>query len=104
MTTMLDVYEAAGAEVNDDRTMVSMKPGQMRPFEIVITVMPGAVEMIEGEPTKVTFDILLDPHLSIKEGPLGAVARELEYVESLTLPVDQVRIHKEDECANNGKR
>lgn len=57
-TTLIDVYEAAGGTVNEDRTMVTMDEGG-KPFKIELTVaMTGMEQSVDG--TTVTFGVLLD--------------------------------------------
>lgn len=94
-TTMLDIYEAAGWKVNQDRTAV-YTDGTLpnKAFEIVLKVVPIGVQMGEG-PDKVTFAIILDEETVIEQGLLGTTLHRLAYDEEITLPVNQVNIKKD---------
>jgi hypothetical protein len=94
MTDLIDIYEAAGAEVNVERNTVRFTPDMMKPFDIVLRVMPSAVEEISGEKAKITFDVYLDDEYVLgKTDPVhGTPVYTIPHEASLTLPVDQVRI------------
>jgi hypothetical protein len=91
-TKMIDIYEAAGGEVNEDRTMVTMKPPQ-KPFKIWVTVVPSEItyDHVEGESVK--FSVLLDDEWAVVSGRLI----HNTFGETLELPVSQVHIIKEEE-------
>lgn len=94
MTNLIDIYEAAGAAVNEDRTAVTLtseKP--LKPFEIVLTVFPHMIEQDGYGNEKITLAILLDDtHFIHSDGRYEIFS----YEEAVTLPVPQVRIHKEE--------
>lgn len=95
-TTMIDIYEAMGGEVNEDRTMVSMsKPGQYQPFKIELLVYASGYEMgADGE--RVNLQVLLHDSVVFDRTAWGQhVVRHIEHIEQLTLPVDQVNIIKD---------
>jgi hypothetical protein len=97
MTTIIAIYEAAGGTVNEDRTQASM-PEHMQPFDIVLRVVPISIEMKLNEPTEVEFQILLEDQPIIdKYKALGMTASNVRWVtydETVTLPVNQVRIQE----------
>jgi hypothetical protein len=98
VTTLVDIYEAGGAEVNEDRTQVSMVAGQMQPFEIVLRVVPIAVQMQHGQKDIVTFGVLLDDETVFGEPTvLGTPMRQIYHSTEVEIPVDQVRLLKNEQ-------
>lgn len=93
MTSMIDIYEAMGGVVNEDRTSVQIaSPG--KPFKIELLVMPNTFEMgADGE--FVTFAVLVDDGHIIEEGPLGVNVRNVYHDIDLRLPVESVNIKKD---------
>lgn len=91
-TTMIDVYEAAGGEVNEDRTMVTMNPPQ-KPFKIWVTVVPSEVTYDYDSGESVKFSVLLDDEWMVVNGRIV----HNTFGETLELPVSQVHIIKEVE-------
>lgn len=99
MTNLIDIYEAMGGVVNEDRTKVNINPVQSRPFYIRLLVMPSEFESFgSNEPEKVTFSIVLDDETFLGEtGFAGTPIHRRKYDEEITLPVTQVQIIKEEE-------
>jgi len=95
MTTLIDIYEAAGGKVNEDRTMVQMNTGAPTPFEIVLKVVPGVVEMDGLGNTDVTFHVLLDDRIVVNERAQSVSWQP--FISEVKLPVEQVRLLKADE-------
>lgn len=95
-TTMVDIYEAAGGVVNEDRTSVTISTPKS--FEIVLRVFPIGVESgMDGD--FVTFDVVLDDTVVFGEPTLlGTPYSELQNDASIRLPVDQVRILSKEEA------
>ena len=94
-TTLIDIYEAAGGEVNEDRTQVSMNPAQMKPFDIKLRVYPSAVTHdMDGE--RITFGILLDDEMTLEETAGGTLMHRHDFIAELEMPIAQVKILKED--------
>lgn len=97
-TTLLDIYEACGATVSEDRTSISFTAGALKPIDIVIRVMPTAVE-IPGmnEAEQVTFDVFVDDELAFGEHIpyIGTPYRIINRDTQIKLPVSQVKILKE---------
>lgn len=99
-TSLIDIYEAGGAEVSADRdsfTISSSKP--LKPFDIVLRVYPQSVTMGYGEPEQVTFGVLLDDEVSFDEiTPNAGLHRMLHHTfdEEVTIPVRQIRILKKE--------
>lgn len=97
-TTLIDVYEAGGAAVSEDRKSVTLKPNDMHAFDIVLRVYPIAVEHDGITKEKVTFGVILDDeyvlgkHIPYQGTPMHMIVHDAEIV----LPVDQIRILKED--------
>lgn len=94
-TTLVDIYEAAGAKVSDDRTMVTVSNKEpLKPFEIVLTVYPQAITQ-DGDGERVTFAVLLDDEYVIDKRLGRADIRWVSYSDTeIELPVSQIRIHK----------
>lgn len=100
MTNLIDIYEAGGAEVNEDRTMVTMTGERpLRPFDIILRVIPTGVEMMndDTELVKVTFAVLVNDEHTFKTTPMGTQVIQHSCEETLTLPASQVRLMKEGE-------
>lgn len=98
MTTLIDIYEAAGATVNEDRTKVSMVAGQMQPFEIVLRVVPMGIQMQQGQKDIVTFAVLLDDEWAIgTQTAAGTEMRQIYHGTEVEIPVDQVRLLKNEQ-------
>lgn len=96
-TTLVDIYEAAGATVSEDRKTVTMIPGQMKPFEIILTVYPTGIEMEDPYVEKITFDIILNSEVAFgKTGFAGTPMYQRFPEADFSLPVDQVRILKKE--------
>lgn len=90
-TTLLDIYEAAGCKLSEDRTSVEMNAGQqLKPFDIVVRVIPTIVEFNPKETERVTFSVILNPYVEVVSG----VTKFFDLDETLTIPVNQVRIAK----------
>lgn len=95
-TTMLDIYEAMGGVANEDRTQVSVTPGQTKPFDIVLRVVPATFELNSDGVEKVTFAIFLDDEFRFGDTtPAGTPMYTIQHEEEIQLPVSQVRILKE---------
>ena len=95
MTTLVDIYEAAGHQANEDRTQVDVSdPSVMRPFEIVLKVVPMALAFTYDRKETVTFAVLLDDEYVVSpDGRMKFISHETE----IEIPVDQVKIlTKED--------
>jgi hypothetical protein len=90
-TTMIDIYEAAGGKVNEDRTQVSMNP-PFEPFEIILTVLPAAIQYENEREPRIAFDVMLVKETQIN----GNMAYEYDHEARLELPVDQVRFAKKE--------
>lgn len=89
MTTLVDIYEAAGFKTNEDRTQVEMSAAQqMRPFDIVLRVVPTGVAFDYEGQEKVTFSAILRDGVTFNDGYMAFA----EYGFEFELPVDQVRI------------
>jgi len=88
MTTLLDIYEAGGAQVSEDRTKVELPVGAMQPFDILLRVVPAGISMEHGRADQVTFEVLLNDEYQINAGAYSVLYHEA----SVALPVDQVRI------------
>jgi len=89
VTTLVDIYEAAGFEVTEDRTRVMMSGvQQMRPFDIVLRVVPTGVAFDYEGQEKVTFSVQLHDGYRYDGGAMIFT----EYGFEMALPVDQVRI------------
>ena len=96
-TTMVDIYEAAGGLVSEDRTMVSIDASKQHPFEIVLRVYPTTHKMgVDGE--TITFGVLLDDEMMLEHGPGGTLMHHLYFDAEVTLPVSQVKILKKEEA------
>ena len=94
-TTLVDIYEAAGGTVNEDRTMVTMDARSHEYFDILLRVRITGVEHDSYGNTNVTFGVIIDSKHIIDTSFGGALMSQIDYNEELTLPVEQVRIHKE---------
>lgn len=93
-TTMLDIYEAAGFELSEDRQSVKMEGGQLaKPFDIVLRVVPETYEMVAGLPVKIGFRVLLKQSVNINGGTVTFTEHDV----LVKLPVDQVRILKKEQ-------
>lgn len=90
-TTLIDIYEAAGGKVNEDRTQVEVN-GAAKPFDIVLRVIPTAVNIDEVAGRSVTFAVLLDDTHHFEDNRHTWVEHEVD----ITLPIEQVRILKEE--------
>lgn len=90
-TTLIDIYEAAGAEVNEDRSMVSLRPEELKPFDITLKVYPYEVKLDPERGESVVFHVMLDDTFVV----LGGQVFYGEWDEQIELPVKQVRISKE---------
>lgn len=94
-TTMIDIYEAYGGVVNEDRTEVTLKGNENKPFKIELLVMPVSFETTGGEePESVTFGVLLNDEHSFSG---NGVINVRSYYEQIKLPVSQVKIIKEND-------
>lgn len=95
-TTLIDIYEAAGATVSEDRKMVSMTHGDLKPFKIELLVYPGMVEFdgLGGE--KITFQVMLEDEFVLGEPTYaGTPFHQVNHIAEVTLPVSQVKIINE---------
>lgn len=88
MTNLIDIYEAAGAKVNKDRTAVELPPS-FNSFEIVLRVIPAAISFQDGGKPEMTFSIMIEDGFRIEDGDR---VRWIEYSEEFTMPVNQVRL------------
>jgi hypothetical protein len=88
-TTMIDIMEAAGGAVSDDRTKVSGPPHPMEPFDIVVRVVPLAHEFSLEEPEMITFGLILNDEYTVYN---GRVLYSSEFNETIRMPVSQVCI------------
>jgi len=95
---MIDIYEASGGVVNEARTQVSMASGMpTKSFDIKLRVILTGVEydIVDGE--KATFSVILEDERRLEEDGIGgAILRFIEHEATLTLPVQQVHILKEE--------
>ncbi len=97
-TTIIDIYEAAGGEVSEDRTHVVLsKP---KPFKIELLVIPTAVETRYDAPDEVTFGVLLHDEVLFESDIMGHRVLDHSFDVSLKLPVQQVKIIKEEVDGN----
>lgn len=90
MTDLVDIYEAAGAKLNADRTAAELPP-VFNSFEIVLRVVPDSISFTDGEKPMMTFAIMLKEDLQVADG----IIRWVQYNETITLPINQVQILKE---------
>lgn len=88
-TTLLDIYRAAGVNVTEDGGHVSIPP-TLKPFEIILKVVPTGVSFDYDEPAYVEFDVLLSPDV-IED---GYGARHIDHDAQIKLPAHQVRIRQ----------
>lgn len=90
-TTLIDIYEAAGATVNEKRTHVT-NLNQIQPFDIVLRVIPTALHIDGRGLEEMTFGVV--PHSSVhfERVPEGTRAHEIQHCSEVTLPVNQVRL------------
>lgn len=90
MTTLIDIYEAAGFKVTKDRTQVEMSAAQqMRPFDIVLQVVPTGMSFNYEKKETVTFSVVM------KDGVWFGDDGRMSFVDygfEIEMPVDQVRI------------
>lgn len=101
-TTLVDIFEAAGGKVSEDRKSVVIDGANpLKSIDIVLRVYPRSVRIEQpyrdGKPEEyITFDIILDPGLRIGETTvMGTPIEEILYDEGFELPVAQVRLLKE---------
>lgn len=87
MTNLFDIYVASGATLSEDGKSVVVTPGQTKPFEIILTVIPIEMEF-DGDIESVTFSVLLDDTMQIQ----GNNVRHIEHYDTVKLPVSQVVI------------
>lgn len=102
-TTLLDIYEAAGARVSEDRTQVTMDSStRMEPFDIVLTVFPQSVHIEgAGAPEVIEFGVLLHDEVSFEDVPwMGTKVNQHHFDAKIEIPVGQVRILKKEQEAN----
>lgn len=98
MTNLVDIYVAAGGTRSEDGKSVTINPGQQKPFKIELLVFPKAIETSNGdEPDQVEFDVLIDDEYTFESTALGGIAHTHNYLETLKLPVSQVKIVEEKE-------
>jgi hypothetical protein len=102
-TTLLDIYEAAGARVSEDRTMVHFDSGSpLKPFEIVLTVFPQSIRIDGiGGPEVIEFGVLLHDEVSFEEVPyMGHKVIHHNFDANIEIPASQVRILKKEQERN----
>lgn len=94
-TTLVDIYEAAGCDVSEDRQSVSFDSGKvLQPFDIVLRVVPTGLEYYgNGGQVKMTFAV---PLRDDYDYGVGGQMNIFENTTDITLPVDQVRIMKKE--------
>jgi len=93
MTNLVDIYVAAGGTRSEDGNTVTINPGQQKPFKIELLVVPRTIEVSNGdEPDVVTFDVLIDDEYTFESTVMGGVAHTHNYLETLKIPVSQVKI------------
>lgn len=95
-TTMIDIYEAAGWDINTSRTQVTNDTQRMKPFKIEILVVPRSVTSQFAQEDIVEFDVLMDDTHFFEESPLGATVHVTQHLGTLEMPVSQVKIVKDD--------
>lgn len=91
MTTLIDIYEAAGAEINESRTAATISnglTGGLKPFNILLTVVPIEVETTYEGPERVRFRVLLDPEMVFD----GLRVQYMDHDEEIVLYPSQVKI------------
>lgn len=84
-TTMNDIYEAAGTIIENGVT-------RFKPFDIVLRVIPTAVEWHIESGERITFRVILADTYVQDNGTIYYTSNEPD----LTIPVNQVRIAKDD--------
>lgn len=92
-TTMIDIYEAAGCKVSEDRQSVVMDSSvPLQPFDIILRVIPSGLEFYGSNgQVKMTFAVPLHSEHDFTEfGRVDVFEHEAE----ISIPVDQVRIYK----------
>ncbi len=89
-TTLTDIYKAAGMTIEGDQILMT---GAIKPFDIVLRVSPTSIEMQDsGNSLRVQFNILLHNEIVIDQHRVY----EIDYDETITLPVDQVRLFEKE--------
>lgn len=97
MTELIDIYEAAGCKVSDDRRYVEPS-SDFQPFDIVLRVVPIEVRFDENRKGEVTFKLLLrSEHVRNAFGGPNLIDYDID----LTLPVNQIRILKNEPKENS---
>lgn len=102
-TTLIDIYEAAGAKVSEDRSQVTLNSeNPLKPFDIVLTVFPQGVHFEGvGAPEVVEFGVLLQDEVSFEHFPhLGTKVIHHNFDANIEIPVGQVRILKKEQEHN----
>jgi hypothetical protein len=92
-TTMIDIYEAAGYEVSEDRQSVVMDSSKpLRSFDIILRVFPSGLEYYGNSgQAKMTFAVdLRTEHDYSGFGQISVFEHEAE----ISIPIDQVRIYR----------
>jgi len=93
MTNLVDIYVAAGGTRSEDGKSVTIKPGPQKPFKIELLVIPKSIEVSNGdEPDQVEFDVLINDEYTFENTTMGGIAHTHNYLETLKLPVSQVKI------------
>ena len=93
-TTILDIYVASGGTLSEDGESVSLpKPGEAKPFDITLRVFPIGIEMPGmNQKELVKFAVHLKDEMVFNGPYLEHVYHDAE----LVLPVDQIRVVKEE--------
>jgi hypothetical protein len=92
-TTLIDIYEAAGYEVSEDRQSVVMDSSKpLKPFDIILRVIPTGLEYYGSNgQAKMIFAAQL--HGDYDYTHIGRVD-VFEHEAEITIPIDQVRIYR----------
>ena len=93
MTTLVDIYKAAGATVTDDGMIVGESMTSLNGFDIVLTVIPQSMTMERGYQPKIEFAVLLKQEVQVHGGMVEYIDHSFE----IEMPVDQVRILKKEQ-------
>jgi hypothetical protein len=82
-TTMIDIYEAAGGIVNEDRSTVTMSNGMpMKSFDIKLRVYPIGYEM-DSDGERVVLGVVLHDEVAFEKTPIGTKVRDISFTEEL---------------------
>jgi len=97
VTTLIDIYEAAGWDVNKARTEATNDGrNSLKPFKIEIMVVPRSVTSQYDQEDIVEFDVLLNDTHSFETTPNGTAVHVHQHLDTLEIPVSQVKIIKEE--------